>query len=130
LAKNSYPLLFTKYLNFDFPMPNAEADTFAFPLALANYDNVLNDGFASLEMNPDYFEDIRTDMKNQQDRQNLERDLRSLPPEVRFHENRGSDIPAASFKPKPGTGKLIDGTNTDPNIIAPKKRWAGFPGVD
>jgi hypothetical protein len=91
LAKNGFPLLFTKYTDFSLPMLNAESDTFAYPLALANYDNVLNDGHAALELNPEYFENIRTEMKALMERQKLEREMRSLPPEVRFKE-RSSDI--------------------------------------
>jgi hypothetical protein len=124
LAKNGFPLLFTKYLDFQLPMPNAENDTFAYPLALANYDNVLIDNHAILELNPEYFEDIRAIMKALSDRQNLEREMRSLPPEVRFHENRGIDIPAATFKLKPDASKKIESGIKTPS------RWKGMPGVD
>jgi hypothetical protein len=128
LAKNGHPLLFTKYLDFSIPMLNAESDTFAYPLALANYDNVLNDEHAVLEINPEYFENIRADIKALYERVKLERELRSMPPEVRFHDSR-INIPIAKFKLNPGTGKLVDGTNTDPNIKTNKKRWSGMPGM-
>ena len=126
LAKNGFGLIFTKYLNFDFHLPNAESDSAFYPLCLVNYDNVLNDGHATLEMNPDYFEDIRESMKALSDRQNLEKEMRSLPPEVRFHENRGIDIPAASFKLKPDAGKQFENRTKTPA----KDRWKGMPGMD
>lgn len=124
LAKNGFPLLFTKYLNFDFPMLNAEIDSAFYPLCLVNYDNVLIDGRAELEINPEYFENVRTEMESFTERQKLEREMRSLPPEVSF-KDRSSDIsvPAASFGLPKDAGKQVEsGTKT-------QKRWAGMPGV-
>jgi hypothetical protein len=125
LSKNGFPLLFTKYLNFDFPMLNAEIDSAFYPLCLVNYDNVLIDGKAELEINPEYFENVRTEMESLSERVKLEKELRSLPPEDRFSENRSPDIivPAASFKLPKDAGKQVEsGTKT-------QKRWAGMPGV-
>lgn len=131
LAKNGFPLMFTKYLNFDFPMPNCESDHFAYPICLANYDNVLIDLHAKLEFNPEYFEDIRFQMKAVADRQALEREMRSMPNEVIFRENHSPNIPAATFRLPKDTGKILDEflANTDPDKVVPgKDRWKGLSG--
>jgi len=123
LAKSGFPLLFTKYTDFSLPMPNAEIDSAFYPVCLVNYDNVLVDGHAELEMNPEYFEEIRVRMEAFSERQKLEKELRSLPPEVRFKENQNSEIPVASFKLPKDAGKQVEsGSKT-------AKRWAGMPGV-
>jgi len=134
LTKTGFPLLFTKYLDFNFPMPNCESDHFAYPICLANYDNLLEDSHATLIMNPDYFENIRAEMKALSDRQEFEQEMRSLPTEVRFNNNRTVDIPAGQFKtrlPKE-VGKMIEdfASNPDPTKTIPSKgRWKGLPGV-
>jgi hypothetical protein len=93
-------------------------------------DDFDDKGYCELKINPELFEDFRASKKGLEEKQNLERAMRSLPPKVSFNKDRSSEIPAVSFKPIRGIWKLVDGTNTDPNIKAPKKRWSGMPGVD
>ena len=45
-----------------------------------------------------------------------------MPTEVRFHEKRGKNIPAASFKLKRNAGKEVECGIKSPN----KDRWKGI----
>lgn len=122
LAKTQYPLLIgipgvylNKFLenNFFNSLPYFMIDT----------DNCDDKGYCELQINPELFEEFRENVKRNSEREKIETELRSVPPEVRFTGNR-IDIPAASFKLKPTAGIEVEG-----KINTSKTRWKGMPGV-
>lgn len=121
LAKNEYPLLFTKYTSFEYPLRNAESDHFAFPLCLADYDRVEEDGFARFVLNPDVFQEFAILKGASED----------------FKKNRvynpsySSNTGEASLHLPKDAGKRIEDfiANPEDNTKLPAGRWKNFPGA-
>lgn len=116
LAKNQYPLLFTQFTSSQAQVRYAESENFAFPLCLADYDNIDRDGFAKLTLNPEVFSEYEL----KRNAANFFTENAGQSSEINSFENRSSEIPAAGFNP---TGKAIE------NKI-PAKHWSGMAGVD
>ena len=121
LAKHEYPLLYTKYLNFEAPMRHAEYDSFAYPLCLVDYDNVLIDGFARFVLNPDVFQQY-TLMKGATEDFKKNRV---------YNPSYSSNTGEASLQLPKDAGKRIEDfiANPEDNTKLPKGRWKNFPGA-
>lgn len=120
LTKNSYPLLFTKYFSVHAPLRYADTDSAFFPICLVNYDNIETDGCAQLQLNPDLFQELASNINAIEDfRQNA-----GLSKEVRDDQNLKIPVAPALRLPR-DTGKKIEaGIKT-----LSKDRWKGFPGI-
>lgn len=123
LAKNGFPMLFTKYTSFQYPSRHAESDHFAFPMAIASYDNLEIDGHAILQINPEFLEDYKL-LKG-----SAEARARELVPNPNYSSKTGE----AFIHLDKGAGKRLDNfvqnNHLEDNTKLPKGRWKGMPGA-
>lgn len=120
LAKNGFPMLFTKYTSFQYPSRHAESDHFAFPMAIACYDNLEIDGHSVLQINPEFLEDYKL-MKSSAE--NRSKEMVSNP-------NYSSNTGGASVQLPKDAGKRIEDFIANPESkLPPKGRWKAM-GVD
>lgn len=128
LYRYKFPLMITLYTNPESQVPFAETVHSFYPFFVTNYDSLETNGCATLDINTEFFEDIRRIAEANAFTEEMRRAMPKLQSDKPFRSDvPGYDVSATAIRLPKTVGKLLGEYKANPDKERSRKgRWTGF----